>query len=31
MNEENPGGTFDDGLAAELWPQTIEFLKSKLS
>jgi carboxymethylenebutenolidase len=31
MNEENPGGTFDEGLAAELWPQTIEFLKSKLS
>jgi carboxymethylenebutenolidase len=31
MNEENPGGTFDEGLAAELWPPTIEFLKSKLS
>ena len=31
MNEENPGGTFDEGLAAELWPEIIEFLKSKIS
>ena len=31
MNEENPMGAFDEGLAAELWPQVIGFLESKLS
>jgi hypothetical protein len=31
MNEENPGGTYDEGLAAELWPQVIDFLRSKIS
>ena len=30
MNEENPIGTFNEGLAAELWPQVISFLQSKL-
>ena len=31
MNVENPMGAFDEGLAAELWPQVIGFLESKLS
>ena len=31
MNEENPMGAFDEGLAAELWPQVVGFLESKLS
>ncbi|MEM8925960.1 MAG: dienelactone hydrolase family protein [Actinomycetota bacterium] len=31
MNEENPLGTFDDGLAGELWPPTIEFFKTQLA
>ena len=30
MNEENALGTYDEGLAGELWPQTIEFFKSQL-
>ncbi len=31
MNEENPMGTLDEGLAAELWPATIEFFQSQLA
>ena len=31
MNEENPMGAFDEGLAAELWPQVVDFLHSQLS
>ena len=31
MNEENPLGTFDQGLAGELWPKTIEFFKTELA
>lgn len=30
MNEENPMGAHDEGLAAEIWPTTIEFLKAQL-
>lgn len=31
MNEENPLGTFSEGLAGELWPQTIDFFKAELA
>jgi carboxymethylenebutenolidase len=31
MNEQNPLGTFDEGLAGELWPQTIDFFKTELA
>jgi carboxymethylenebutenolidase len=31
MNEEDPMGAFDDGLAAQLWPATIEFFHSTLA
>ena len=31
MNEENPMGAFDEGLAGEIWPTTIEFFRSTLS
>ena len=31
MNEENPMGAFDEGLAGELWPPTIVFFKTTLS
>ncbi len=30
MNEENPLGNFDEGLAGELWPTTIQFLHDTL-
>jgi len=30
MNEENPLGTYDEALAAEIWPATIELFKSTL-
>jgi len=31
MNEENPLGTFEEGLAGELWPGTISFLVDALA
>jgi carboxymethylenebutenolidase len=31
MNEENPMGTYAGGLAAELWPATIELFKTQLA
>lgn len=31
MNEENPMGTYAGGLAAELWPATIELFKTHLA
>ncbi|MEM7337617.1 MAG: dienelactone hydrolase family protein [Actinomycetota bacterium] len=31
MNEENAIGTFDEGLAGELWPPTIDFFKTQLA
>jgi len=30
MNEENPGGTHDAALAAQLWPQVTAFLHETL-
>jgi carboxymethylenebutenolidase len=30
MNEENAMGTYDQALAAEIWPATIEFFKTQL-
>ncbi|MDH3679676.1 MAG: dienelactone hydrolase family protein [Acidimicrobiia bacterium] len=31
MNEENPMGAYDAALAAEIWPETIDFLRTTLS
>ena len=31
MNEENALGTYDEALAAEIWPATIDFFKAQLS
>ena len=31
MNEENAFGSYDEGLAGELWPQVIEFLHGQLA
>jgi carboxymethylenebutenolidase len=31
MNEENPMGAWDEGLAAELWPSTIDFFRTTLA
>lgn len=31
MNEENPMGSYAEGLAGEIWPVTIEFFKTQLS
>lgn len=31
MNEENPMGSHAEGLAAELWPETIAFFKAQLA
>ena len=30
MNEENALGTYDEALAAEIWPATIDFFKAQL-
>ncbi len=30
MNEEDPFGIYDEGLAGELWPQVIDFLHAEL-
>lgn len=30
MNEENPLGTYDEGLAGEIWPKTIDFFHREL-
>lgn len=31
MNEENALGTYDEALAAELWPATVDFFKTQLA
>ena len=31
MNEENPLGSHDEGLAGQIWPTTIEFFKNQLA
>ncbi len=31
MNQENPLGTYDEALASQLWPATVDFFKSALA